>query len=216
MRMQVTRTARALAVFRGLRHDLRPMCGASGQEQSPPGFPARAQCRRRRGGSPRVAAHAPPARPPYTCMRRCREQRELLLLFAVSGAVCGLCAAHQVRNETPSAPQPMPSTGGGVAALPASPLMHPLHTPPQPRSSACQVVAPCDAVLTRLLSRQVCAVLPATAAAVPDGRRADPTGAPCGVARHDRVAASTCTEQISSLHHGEQKCSLQVPAATRS
>ena len=171
MRMQVTRTARALAVFRGLRHDLRPMCGASGQEQSPPGFPARAQCRRRRGGSPRVAAHAPPARPPYTCMRRCREQRELLLLFAVSGAVCGLCAAHQVRNETPSAPQPMPSAGGGVAALPASPLMHPLHTPPQPRSSACQVVAPCD------------------------------------VARQDRVAASTCQEQFSAPHHGEQKCS---------
>ena len=156
MRMQVTRTARALAVFRGLRHDLRPMCGASGQEQSPPGFPARAQCRRRRGGSPRVAAHAPPARPPYTCMRRCREQRELLLLFAVSGAVCGLCAAHQVRNETPSAPQPMPSAGGGVAALPASPLMHPLHTPPQPRSSACQVVAPCDVARQDRVAASTC------------------------------------------------------------
>ena len=60
----VTQTTHDRAAARALRRSLRPVGGASGQERSPPAFPARAEGRRRRGGSPRIAAHAPSIRPP--------------------------------------------------------------------------------------------------------------------------------------------------------
>ena len=71
-----------------------------------------------------------------------------------------------------------------------------------------------DAILLRCLSWQVDAMLAVTVRVAVTWPGRD--GLSPAVARQDGVAASTCQEQFSSPHHGEQYCSVQVLVATRS
>ena len=93
------------------------------------------------------------SRAPHTplCMCAPAGRHSLSRNSVLSGMICGLGAVLQVRNEARSASHPAPIAGGGMTAVPASPLRYSLVPASGPRRLA-------DLDLPRDAVRQRCAV----------------------------------------------------------
>ena len=141
----VTQTTHNRAAARALRRSLRPGGGASGPGRSPPGFPARAEGRRRRGGSPRIATHAPSVRPPaYAHVQVTQTTHSRASARALRRCLrCGRGALHQERSAqpAPARPQRMARRGGSCRVAAHAPsTQRPRVRRPDPAGAPCAVV----------------------------------------------------------------------------